>query len=265
MDIVERARAVITDPGPTWVKIEQETTDWQGLFVPYMATLALIPAVATFFAWSVLGNGGLGVSMQVPVISGLGIMVSQYVMTLVMIFVWGWLISQLASAFGGEPNLMNAVKLTVYASTPAMLAGIFSAMPGLGILALVGSLYSLYLMYMGLPVLMKNPAEKSVSYLVVAGIAGILGNLVIGLASSAFLPSSLSDSHGNNGAAEIKISVPGAQVQIAAPAGKPEDPTPSTVTIKTPDGEVKVVAESVQDMIKRLEALAEKQENAAKK
>ena len=87
MDIVERARAVITDPGPTWAKIEQETTDWQGLFVPYLVTLALIPAVSTFFAWSVLGNGGFGVSMQVPVISGLGIMVSQYVMTLSLIHI----------------------------------------------------------------------------------------------------------------------------------------------------------------------------------
>lgn len=265
MDLVERARAVITNPGPTWVTIEQETTDWQSLYVPYMVTLALIPAVAGFFAWSVLGIGGFGVPMRLSVAGGLGLMVSQYLMTLVMVFVWGWLISQLAGAFGGQPHLMNGVKLTVYASTPAMLAGVFSAMPGLTILALVGALYSLYLMYLGLPVLMKNPAEKSIPYIVVAAIAGILGNMVIGMASAIFMPSPLSALQGSNGAADIRISAPGADVQISAPAGKTDNPADTRVTIKTPDGEVKVVAESLQDMAKRLEALAAEQEKAAKK
>jgi hypothetical protein len=46
MDIVERARAMIVNPGPTWVTIEQEATDWQKLYVPYMVTLTLIPAIA---------------------------------------------------------------------------------------------------------------------------------------------------------------------------------------------------------------------------
>jgi hypothetical protein len=29
-----------------WVTIEQEATDWQKLYVPYMVTLTLIPAIA---------------------------------------------------------------------------------------------------------------------------------------------------------------------------------------------------------------------------
>jgi len=239
MDIVERARAMIVNPGPTWVTIEQETTDWQKLYVPYMVTLALIPAIASFIGWSVLGVGGFGMSMRLPVLTGLGLMVSHYVMTLVMVFVWGWLISALATTFGGQPNVMNGVKLTVYASTPAMLAGVFSAMPGLSVLALVGSLYALYLVYLGLPVLMKNPPEKSVAYLVVAAIVGIIGSVLISMANSIFMPSPLSGMHGMNGATDIQISAP--------------------------PGDVKIVAESMQDMAKRLEALAAEQEKAAKK
>lgn len=265
MDIVERARAMVVNPGPTWVTIEQEATDWQKLYVPYMVTLAVIPAFASFIGWSVMGVGGFGFSMRLPVLTGLGLMVSHYVMTLVMVFVWGWIISQLAASFGGQANVMNGVKLTVYASTPAMLAGVFTAMPGLSILAAVGSLYSLYLVYLGLPVLMKNPPEKSIAYMVVAAIVGIVCSVLISLANGIFMPSPLSRMHGMNDAPNFQISTPKGDVQISTSAGGTNNPSDSTVTIKTPDGEVKVVAESIQDMAKRLEALAAEQEKAAKK
>ena len=161
MNIIDRARSIMVNPKPTWAIVEQESTDWQKLYVPYMVVLAAIPAVAGFIGWSIFGMGGFGMSVRIPVLTGLGMMVSQYIMTLVMVFVWGWLISLLAGTFGGQANLMNAVKLTVYASTPAMVAGIFGAIPGLSMLAMVGGLYSLYLIYLGLPILMKNPQEKS--------------------------------------------------------------------------------------------------------
>lgn len=265
MDIVERARAMIVSPGPTWVIVEQEATDWQKLYVPYMVILALIPAFANFIGWSVLGVGGFGFSMRVPVFTGLGLMVSHYIMTLVMVFVWGWIISQLAPSFGGQANVMNGVKLTVYASTPAMLAGVFTAMPGLSILALVGSLYALYLVYLGLPVLMKNPPEKSIGYMVVTAIVGIVCSVLISFANSIFMPSPLSRMHGMTGAADIQINTPKGDVQISTGLAGAASPSDSTVTIKTPDGEVRVVAENLQDMAKRLEALAAEQEKAAKK
>ena len=265
MDIVERARAIIVSPGPTWVTIEQEATDWQKLYVPYMVLLALIPAVASFVGWSVLGVGGFGFSMRLPVFTGLGLMVSHYVMTLVMVFVWGWIISQLATSFGGQANVMSGVKLTVYASTPAMLAGVFTAMPGLSILALLGSLYSLYLVYLGLPVLMKNPPEKSIGYMVVAAIVGIVCSVLISFANSMFMPSPLSRMHGMNGAGDIQISTPKGNVQISTGAGSTTTPGDASMTIKTPDGEVKISTENLQEMAKRMEAIAAEQEKAAKK
>ena len=50
--------------------------------------------------------------------------------------------------------------------------------------AIIGALYGLYLLYLGLPRLMKNPADKSVPYTVVVvvcavGIAIVI-NMVIG-------------------------------------------------------------------------------------
>lgn len=239
MNVVERAKSIILKPADSWIAIEQETTDLQKLYVPYLVVLAIIPAVAGFIGMSIFGVTGFGFSMRIPVITGLGLMLSQYVMTLVMIFVWGWLISMLAGTFGGQPNLMNAVKLTVYASTPAMVAGLFQAIPGLSILAVLGGLYSLYLVYLGLPVLMKNPREKSLPYMAVAAIVGIVCSVLISLASTIFMPSPSSRMQGMTGDASM--------------------------TIKTADGEVKIDVKSMEEMAKRLEAMASEKEKENKK
>jgi hypothetical protein len=266
MDLVVRARAIIIDPTVTWAAIEQETVDLPNLFAPYMLTLALIPAVSSFFGWSVLGVGSLGFSTRIPLINGLALMTSQYAMTLAMVWGWGWFISKIAGAFGGVPNLLNGVKLTVYASTPAMLAGAFSALPALSILALVGGLYSLYLVYVGLPILMKNPVERTTPYMVIVTIAGLLGSLAISIAGSVFMPYPLIDATGSGGLMPLdpKNERP-KDTNSVAPTGSPTVSSDTRVTITAPTGEVKVVAESLQDMAKRLEALAAEQEKASKK
>ncbi len=255
MNLVDRAKGIVLKPADSWISIEQEPYDLQKLYVPYMVVLALIPAVAGFIGMSIFGIGGFGLSMRVPVITGLGLMVSQYVMTLVMVFVWGWLISMLAATFGGQPNLGNAVKLTVFASTPAMLAGIFQAIPSLSALAILGALYSLYLVYLGLPILMKNPQEKTIPYMAVAALVGIVCSVLVGLVSSMLMPSSMSRMSGMSGNGDLKISTPKGDVQISAtpsPTGSAGD---ASMTIKTADGEVKIDLKNMEEMAKRLQGM----------
>ena len=234
MDIVNRARSIIVNPKPTWAIIEQEDTDWQKLYVPYMVVLAAIPAVAGFIGWSVFGVSGFGMSMRIPVITGLGMMLSQYIMTLVMMFVWGWLIS--------------------------MLAGVFSAIPGLSVLVMVGGLYSLYLIYLGLPQLMKNPQEKSLPYLAVAAVVGIVCGVLISVFSSALMPSPMSRLQGGG---DINITTPKGDVQISASPIKSGASGDAAMTIKTADGEVKIDMKNMEELAKRMQALAA--QNEAKK
>jgi hypothetical protein len=227
MDIVERVKNMIVKPAETWPAIEQEATDWQKLYVPYMVTLAAIPALAGFIGWTILGVGGWGMSMRIPVGVGLGMMISQYIMTLVMVGVWGWLINLLAGTFGGQANLMNAVKLSVYASTPAMVAGVFSAIPGLAILGLLGGLYSLYVLYLGLPVLMKNPAEKSLPYVAVAAVVGVIGSMLIGAFSAILMPSPVPRLHGAN---SFNLTAPhdATQINLQSRVSLPKAIAPAT-------------------------------------
>lgn len=82
---------------------------------------------------------------------------------------------------------MQALKVAVYSNTPAWLAGIFVLVPALDFLQILG-LYSVYLLYLGLPVLMKAPRDKAVIYTVVVVIAAIVIFAVIGTTVSLLLP-----------------------------------------------------------------------------
>jgi hypothetical protein len=62
--------------------------------------------------------------------------------------------------------------------------------PVLSWLGIVG-LYSLYLLYLGLPVLMKVPEEKALGYTAVVIIAAIVLFLVVGLVAGSFMTGSL--------------------------------------------------------------------------
>jgi hypothetical protein len=73
-----------------------------------------------------------------------------------MVYVMALIIDALAPTFQGQKNHPNALKLAVYSMTPAWLAGVFSLIPGLRPLSILG-LYGLYLLRVGLPPLMKVP------------------------------------------------------------------------------------------------------------
>ena len=72
-----------------------------------------------------------------------------------------------------------AVWLTAFFPTASWVAGIFAIIPALAILQILGSLYSLYLLWAGLEPLMKVPEDKSIAYTVVVVIVAIVMMVVI--------------------------------------------------------------------------------------
>jgi len=213
MNLMERAKRILLQPKETWVAIESESTDAATLFTRYYMILAAIPVVCGFIGLSLIGFGGFGVTVRVPLVSGLVNMVVSYVLSLVGVFVLALIIDALAPAFGGQKSQIQALKVAVYASTAAMLGGVFSLLPALAMLGLLAALYSIYLLYTGLPVLMKSAPEKSVAYTVVVIIAAIVMGVVIGAVSSVFTPGGAS-LFGGAAAPSVTLNTPKGQVSI---------------------------------------------------
>ncbi len=95
-------------------------------------------------------------------------------MTIIGIAILAFIINALAPSFGGEKNTIQAWKVAVYSYTPAWVAGVLQIIPLLSPLAILGALYGLYLLYLGLPRLMKSPADKALGYTVVVVISAIV-------------------------------------------------------------------------------------------
>lgn len=105
-----------------------------------------------------------------------------FAMAFVAVFVIARIVDALAPTFNARKGIVPATKLVVFASVPAWVAGVFNLIPALGALAvLIASVYGLYLLYLGLPVLMKSPADKTVPYLAVTIVVAIVVMLVIGI------------------------------------------------------------------------------------
>lgn len=213
MDIIERVKSILFQPTPTWATIEAEPADVAGLYTRYLMVLAAIPAVCGFIGMSLIGMGAFGVSLRVPLVAGLVNMVVAYVLSLVGVFVLALIVDALAPRFGGQKSSIQALKLAVYASTAAMLGGVFSLLPSLAMLGLLAALYSIYLLYVGLPVLMKNPPEKTLAYTAVVLVAAIVMGLVMGAVSSVFMPRG-GALLGSADAPAISVSTPGGSVSI---------------------------------------------------
>lgn len=184
MNIVDRVKNILLKPKEEWPVIAGETTSLADLYTQYIIPLAAIPAVAMFIGWSIIGLPFIG---RVGMMTGLSMMITQFVMALIGVFVLSLVIDLLAPNFGGEKNQLQSLKVAAYSMTAAWLAGIFQILPMLGILGIVG-LYSLYLLYLGLPVLMKVPQDKAVVYTIVVVVAGIVIWAVAAAVSTAFMP-----------------------------------------------------------------------------
>jgi hypothetical protein len=179
MDIVERVKAILLTPKTEWPVIEGESGDPAYLFPNYVAILAAIPAVCGFIGASIIGMSlpGLG-TVRIGIVSGIASAIIHYLLAFVMVYVLGLIIDALAPTFGGQKSQPNALKVAVYSMTPAWLAGVFSLIPGLRGLSILG-LYGLYLLWVGLPLLMKAPQEKSIGYAGAVVVCAIVISFVI--------------------------------------------------------------------------------------
>lgn len=180
MALMDRVKAICLKPQTEWPVIEGETKSASDLMVGYAVPLAAIGPIATFIGGVFIGRTlpFIG-TFHVPLARGLMLAVLTYVLGLVGIFVLSMIVNALAPTFGGQKSSAQALKLAVYSYTPAWVAGLFGLLTSLGWLVFVAGLYGLYLFYLGLPVLMKNPKEKSAAYTIVVVICAIVIGFVV--------------------------------------------------------------------------------------
>ena len=187
MSLVDRVKRILLSPRTEWLVIDAEPTTPAELYTGYILPLAAIGPIAQIIGYSVFGVSVPFVgTYRTPIGSTIISALVAYVLTLVGTYVLALIIDALAPTFNGQRSQIQALKVAAYSSTASWVAGIFVLIPGLRILTILG-LYSLYLLYLGLPVLMKSPRDKAVTYTVVIVLAAIVLFFLIGTVAGHFL------------------------------------------------------------------------------
>ncbi|WP_160152809.1 Yip1 family protein [Microbulbifer sp. ALW1] len=171
MKLLSHTIGIFTNPDKEWRAIRADKHSFVQVFLSHVPILALIPCVAGYIGVTHFGfELGGHVAKLTPKSAGY-LAVVTYIALLVGIYLVGEFINWMAKAYGvegDEPTRhYEGTALAVFITTPVLLAGIVMLYPHLWLVVTVmglAGLYSVYLLYEGIPILMNMSKERAFLY-----------------------------------------------------------------------------------------------------
>jgi hypothetical protein len=186
---VNRLKGILLQPGSTWKAIDGEFTKPAALYKGWVLPLALIGPLCGAVGTLLFGlNFGVVGFYRLPIQNILTLAAVDYALGVVGVFALGLIISLLAPTFGGQRNDVQGLKVAAYASTAWFVAGAFQLLPQLALVRILVSLYSAYLLFSGVPIVMKPAKDQAMGYAIVAVLGAVVVALIILAIHTAFMP-----------------------------------------------------------------------------
>jgi len=171
--LVDRVQRIIASPQTEWPVIALEPSTPASLYSSYIVPLAAIAPICSLVSTLAFLHRSLIFAVVIALVS--------YIIELVGVFVIALIADALSPSFNGVKDQSQALKWIAYAYTPRWVAGIAALIPVVGaLIILLGGLYSLYLLYLGVVPVMRVPQEKAAGYTIVVIVASIVLFVVIG-------------------------------------------------------------------------------------
>ncbi len=176
--MIDRIKNLLLTPKEEWPRIDAQPMTVQGILTGWVAPLAAIGPVASLIQQQVFPMNVFGISFRPPLVGSIVTAVLMWLLVIGMVYVWSLIIDALAPSFGGTKNPISALKVAAFSATAGWICGIFGLLPFLGILAIIGAIYNIYLLWVGAPLLMKVPQDKAVGFVIVSILVGIVANVL---------------------------------------------------------------------------------------
>ena len=165
--ILGHLKGLYTNPKQEWRTIENNH-EGSSNSIFHIIAIALIPAICAYIANAHIGwNIGVGDPLLLTANSALIISISMYFGLIFGVFALAYLIFWMATTFDSVPTYTQAIELASYTATPLFMVGFVMLYPVIWVdmlVGLAGLTYSVYLLYTGVPILMKIPEEKGFIY-----------------------------------------------------------------------------------------------------
>ena len=162
MKVVNQVKNLLINPKGTMLKLRDEQMTMMDIII-YLAMIAVPTFLGMLLGYGFFWGGGYGNLLG----NAFAMAIITYILTIVGIIIFGFILNALAGNFRSKQNKMQALKLVSYAATPWLLLGILNIYPPAGLIALLGGIYGLYILYVGLPIFMGTPKDQEIPYFII--------------------------------------------------------------------------------------------------
>ncbi len=161
---IKHVVGLLTSPNETWKKISDEDNTVSGHLFGYVFILAALGPAAGYYGTTEVGwQIGAREAVKLSHESALTIAVMYYIMTVFAVIGLGILVQWMAKTYKGECLIGRAIALAGYTATPIFLIGVSELYPVLWfnlIIGLPALAYTVFLLYSGVPIMMKVSEDK---------------------------------------------------------------------------------------------------------
>lgn len=176
MGAFQDAIALVTNPKGFMTSRADVAPPLESTIINYVAILAAIPFLFTLIGYLIFHH------TLSPYTYAVVSAILQYVFALVTVVVVAYALFTLAPSFGTVANLNRSAKMVSYVYTPSFLIAILDIYPRLGdVFTILAFLYGLYLLWVGLPIVMKTPEAKRLTYVIATFVVSVVVYIILAL------------------------------------------------------------------------------------
>jgi hypothetical protein len=180
---------MLFNPVVEWERIREADGSVMGHYLKYIVLISLLPVIAWYFGATEVGWQLGAREIRLTPESAMQIMVLFYISILIGIGMLGFMVHWMSETYEAHSStLAKGVAVAAYTCTPLFVVGAIGFYPILWLDILLGcaaAAYTVYLLYIGVPIVMQIPKERGflfASAMVAVGLvmcAALLGATVI--------------------------------------------------------------------------------------
>lgn len=155
---------MLTNPHAEWARIRDRNDSVIGHYLRFLIWIAILPPVAWWYGASQIGWELSGRQIRLTTESAAQIMGLFYITMLVSVAFLGFMIHWMAKTYDARnDDIAHGVGIAAYMCTPMFIVGLSGFFPNLWLgmlLATAAAAYTIYLLYIGIPIVYDMPKER---------------------------------------------------------------------------------------------------------
>lgn len=162
--MIQHTLGLLVKPEAQWRSVAGLPASSLNILLLYPCVMALLPAVAWYYGTSRVGwTVGDGAAIRLTVESALQLCILFYFAMVGCVVAVGYFIHWMAGTYGAETTFTKGIVVAGLTVTPLFVFGLVGFYPLLWVDMLIGLVavsWSVYLLYLGIPIVMDIPEER---------------------------------------------------------------------------------------------------------